>query len=229
MKGKTILLVEDDFLNRRLYKKILLENEFTVFEAKNAGLAIDILQKEVVDLAILDINLGEGEMDGISLGQQMQANFQTPFIYLTAYENATIIKKAIETSPYSYLTKPFRNSDLIAAIEIALIKSSKKEEQKITIVVKDGEYKVELSTNDINYIESEGNYLHFHTDKKTYKSRSTITQIMESLPALSFIQTHRAFVVNKDKIEKFNSKNVVIKNTSIPISKKYLPNLATPQ
>ena len=69
MKGKTILLVEDDFLNRRLYKKILLENEFTVFEAKNAGLAIDILKKEAIDLAILDINLGEGEMDGITTGE----------------------------------------------------------------------------------------------------------------------------------------------------------------
>lgn len=225
MNEKNILLVEDDFLNRRLSKKILLENGYTVFEAKNADLALEILGKEAIDIAILDINLGEGETDGISLGKQIHDKFQIPFIYLTAYDNAKIIGEAVATSPYSYLTKPFKNSDLIAAVEIALIKSSKSEKQKITILVKDGEYKAELLTDEINYIESEGNYVLFHTDNKVYKSRSTIAQIIESLPAASFIQIHRAFVVNKDKMEKFNSKSVVIKNIDIPVSKKYLPNL----
>ena len=225
MNEKNILLVEDDFLNRRLSKKILLENGYTVFEAKNADLALEILGKEAIDIAILDINLGEGETDGISLGKQIHDKFQIPFVYLTAYDNAKIIGEAVATSPYSYLTKPFKNSDLIAAVEIALIKSSKSEKQKITILVKDGEYKAELLTDEINYIESEGNYVLFHTDNKVYKSRSTIAQIIESLPAASFIQIHRAFVVNKDKMEKFNSKSVVIKNIDIPVSKKYLPNL----
>ena len=225
MNARNILLVEDDFLNRRLSKKILLENGYTVFEAKNADLALEILGKEAIDIAILDINLGEGETDGISLGKQIHDKFQIPFVYLTAYDNAKIIGEAVATSPYSYLTKPFKNSDLIAAVEIALIKSSKSEKQKITILVKDGEYKAELLTDEINYIESEGNYVLFHTDNKVYKSRSTIAQIIESLPAASFIQIHRAFVVNKDKMEKFNSKSVVIKNIDIPVSKKYLSNL----
>ena len=227
MNEKTILLVEDDFLNRRLSKKILKEKGYNVFEAKNAEIAIDILKKEPIDLAILDINLGDGERDGISLGQHIRDMFQIPFIYLTAYENAQIISDAILTSPYSYLTKPFKNSDLIASVEIAIIKSSKEEKPKITILVKDGEYKVELTTEEINHIESEGNYVLFHTDKKIYKSRSTIVQIIESLPSSSFVQTHGAFIVNKNKIEKYNSKNVVVRNIKIPISKKYICNLQT--
>jgi DNA-binding LytR/AlgR family response regulator len=225
MNAKTILVVEDDFLNRRLTKKVLQENSYQVLEAKNADEALKILSKELVDLAILDINLGDGEMDGISLGNLIQNKQKVPFIYLTAYENAKVISEAVATSPYSYLTKPFKNSDLVASVELAIIKSAKEDKPKPAILVKDGEYKVELPLEDINFIESEGNYLLFHTDKKTYKTRSTMAQIIDSLPAATFIQIHRAFVVNKNKIEKFNSKIVMVGHIELPVSKNYLPNL----
>ncbi|MCU0393317.1 MAG: response regulator transcription factor [Thermoflexibacter sp.] len=225
MDEKVVLVVEDDFLNRRLVKKILKESGYQVLEAKNAREAIKILNKEVIDLAILDINLGEEEMDGISFGKQIKEMFKVPFIYLTAYENAKVISEAVATSPYSYLTKPFKNSDLIAAVEIAIIKSVNEGQNNGSVLVKDGEYKVNLPLTRINYIESEGNYLLYHTNQKTYKSRSTITQILQLLPASSFVQTHRAFIVNKNKIEKFNSKSVMIQNINIPVSKNYLPNL----
>ncbi|MBK9511699.1 MAG: response regulator transcription factor [Cytophagaceae bacterium] len=221
MKSKVILIVEDDYLNRRLTKKVLIENSYQVLEAKNADEALTILNKEMIDLAILDINLGDGEMDGIRLGNLIQNKQRVPFIYLTAYENPKVISEAVATSPYSYLTKPFKNSDLVASVELAIIKSAKENIPKHTILVKDGEYKVELAIEDINYIESEGNYLLFHTNKKVYKCRSTIAQILEVLPLSKFLQVHRAFVVNKDKIEKYNSKSVVVNGVEIAISKNY--------
>lgn len=226
MNAKVILVVEDDFLNRRLTKKVLQENEYQVLEAKNADEALTILNKELVDLAILDINLGDGEMDGISLGNLIQNKQKVPFIYLTAYENAKVISEAVATSPYSYLTKPFKNSDLIASVELAIIKSAKDDKPKPTILVKDCEYKVELPLEEVNYIESEGNYLLFHTDKKVYKCRSTIEQILKVLPSLAFIQIHRAFIVNKNKVEKFNAKGVVVQNIELPVSKNFLSNLS---
>ena len=224
-KEKTILLVEDDFLNRRLSKKTLVENGYIVLEAKNAKETIEILKKEKVDVAVLDINLGENEQNGIILGQQIRDQYSIPFIYLTAYENPEIINEAILTSPYSYLTKPFKNIDLITSIEIAAKQSALKIKQSPKILVKDQEYNVEISTEDINFIESEGNYILFHTDNKIYKTRSTIKKIMEILSESTFIQTHMAYVVNKTRIEKFNIKSLVIKNITIPVSKSYLNNL----
>ena len=224
MTQKTILIVEDDFLNRRLSKKVLLENGYEVFEAKNTQQALEILKKESITFVILDINLGENEKDGISLGEIIKNKFSIPFIYLTAYENPDIIERAISTSPYSYLTKPFKNSDLIAAVEIAIRQSHDAPKRKPFVYVKDGEYTVELPTENINYIESEGNYLLFYTNEKTYKTRSTIKNILNELSDLMFIQTHRAYVVNKSKIEKFNNKNLMIGDTVIPISENYLEN-----
>lgn len=224
MKEKTILLVEDDFLNRRFTKKILLENGYNIIETKNAKEALEVVQKETVDLGILDINLGEDQQDGISLGQQIKDNYSIPFIYLTAYESSEIITRAVTTLPYSYLTKPIKNADLIASVEIAIRQSAKQEKQP-AILVKDGKYNKELLINEIDYIESEGNYLLFHANSKVYKCRSTIKQIMEILPKTIFIQTHRAFVVNKNRIDKFTVKSLIIKNNSIPVSKNYTGNI----
>lgn len=221
MSEKSILIVEDDYLNRRLLKKILMENGYSILEAKNASEALEILKKEPVSFIILDINLGEDEQDGISLGQHIKDMWDIPFIYLTAYENPEIINKAISTAPYSYLSKPFRNSDLIAAIEIAIRQSLHLPKQKPYIYVKDYDYDVKLEQDRINYIESDGNYLLFHTDGKTYRTRSTIKSIVDKLTASDFIQTHRAYIVNKKKIEKFSNKYVIIGNSYIPLSDNY--------
>ncbi|HNI01760.1 MAG TPA: response regulator transcription factor [Chitinophagales bacterium] len=217
MNEKKVLLVEDDFLNRRLSKKIFIENNYHVLEAKNTKEALEILKTETVNCAILDINLGKKEADGISLGKQIYENFSIPFIYLTAYETTEIIEKAVATSPYSYLTKPFKNSDLIASVEIA-IRKFKNTKQQQTIVVKDGEYNVALPLEKINYIESNKNYLLFHTNEKTYKTRSTIKKTMKELPDAVFVQIHRAFIINKNKVEKYTRKSVIINNNEIPVS-----------
>jgi DNA-binding LytR/AlgR family response regulator len=220
MEQKTILLVEDDYLSRRLSKKVLLENNFRVFEAKNALGALAILEKEAVSCTILDINLGEHQQDGIALGQYMKENFAVPFIYLTAYETPEIIERAVSTSPYSYLVKPFKKTELIASVEIALRKFQDSK-QAPTLSVKDGEYSVNLPLDKVNYIESERNYLLFHTDEKIYKSRSTLKKIMDELPDSTFVQTHRAYIVNKSKIEKFILRSVVIGGDEIPVSLSY--------
>jgi len=218
---KTILLVEDDFLNRRLSKKNLLENSYAVLEAKNAHEALAVLKKETVTLVILDINLGEHEQDGITLGKQIKDEFGIPFIYLTAYETPEIIDRAVSTSPYSYLTKPFKNSDLIASVEIAIRQSLHLQKRKPFIVVKDGEYNKELTLEEIDYIESDGNYLLFYCGKKVYKLRSTIKNIMAELPASTFVQTHRAYIVNKNKVEKSTTRSVVVGNREIAVSEGY--------
>ncbi len=218
MSGKAILLVEDDFLNRRLTKKALIENGFKVFEAKNAKEAFGILKRETLDVVILDINLGKDEENGISIAQQLKANFNIPFIYLTAYDKSDIIKEAVATVPHSYITKPFKDVDLVIAVELAIKQYGKSSFPKIT--VKDEDYNVELDFDEINYIESDGNYQVFHTDTKKYRLRGTSKHLLDLLPADKFVQVHRAYIVNKGKIEKFNLKNVIVNSIEIPISKK---------
>ena len=225
MGTKTILLVEDDFLNRRLSKKNLSEAGYQVLEAKNVKEAFEILSREKVTLAILDINLGENEQDGISIGETLQKTYSIPFLYLTAYDINEIVSKAVATAPQAYLTKPFKNIDLITSVQLAIQKFAHKEIKRPSMRVKDGAYYVDLFIDEIDYIEAEGNYLLSHANNKVYRSRSSIKQILEDLPSSLFIQTHRAFIVNKTRIDKFNIKNLVVKNEIIPVSKNYIEDI----
>lgn len=220
MKLKKILLVEDDFLNRRLTKKLLLENNYSVLEAQNADDAFSIIKSESVDFVILDINLGDDERDGISIAQEIKSKHQIPFTFLTAYDNSKIINKALDSNPNSFLTKPFKNTDLIAAIELGI--RQYKKPTKATLFVKEDGYTFEILTDDICYLEANRNYLQVHTQNKIYSIRNTISNIIESLPANNFVQVHRAFIINKDKIDKLNKKKIIINNVEIPISKNYV-------
>ncbi len=222
MSGQNILIVEDNFLNRRLIKKVLSEKGYQILECKNSREALSIIEKRQVDLIILDINLGENELNGISLGQIIKDKYAIPFIYLTAYETSDIINQAIVTKPCSYITKPFKNIDLIVSVEIALHQKKVEHSPKTHyIVVRDNEYNIKLPVDDIDYLESEGNYILIHSSENAFRYRSTIKQILEILPEDQFIQTHRAFVVNKNKIDKFSNKELIVKNINIPVSKKF--------
>ena len=226
MDKKNILLVEDDFLNRRYTKKILVENGYNVLESKNAIETMALLKTHTPDLIILDIHLGETDQNGINLAQNIKELFNIPFLYLTAYSATNVVEKAIATLPQSYITKPFKNIDLITAVELAIRQSYyNQEKRKPFILVKEDEYNLELPLDEIEFIVSDGNYVLFHTKQKVYKSRSTIKQILEILPATSFIQTHRAYIVNKIKIEKYSTKNVIVNNNEIPVSKNYIDDL----
>lgn len=222
MHNKTILIVEDNFLNRRISKNILSQNGYTILEAKNTSEATLLLNQGNVDFIILDINLGENERNGISFGKEIFDRYKIPFLYLTAYDNIDVMSKAIETIPYSYITKPFKNSDLLAAVELGIRQSNQHTPKKTTIIVKEDDYRIEIEIRDIYYIEADKNYLNIHTVDKVYTTRATIKQITTRLPQSCFIQTHRAYIVNKNKIEKFNLKFIVVKNNEIPISKNFI-------
>ena len=225
MKTKTVLIVEDDFLNRRLAKKILSDNGYDILEAKNTTMALAMLSQHRVDFILLDINLGEGQADGISLGQEIIERFAIPFVYLTAYANRAIMEKAIATAPCGYITKPFKSMDLIAAVELGIRQSTRNVKSDPTIMVKHNDFMVDLPIGDIHYIEAYRNYLLLHTPQQVYKIRSTIKQIMEQLPAAVFVQIHRAFIVNKKKIDKFNVRCVLVNQKEIPVSRKYVEDI----
>lgn len=226
MTPKTILLVEDDFLNRRLTKKILVNAGYKVYESKNSSEALQLIKTEKIDLAVLDINLGEDELEGITLGQQIKDHHPIPFIYLTAYANIPTLTQATTTKPHSYLTKPFKDIDLIASIGIAVDHASSLQQELISsISVKYQDHFTDLPLNNIDYIESKGNYLLCYSVGKVYRYRSTIKQMINNPINTIFIQIHRAFLVNKNKIEKYNANSVFLKQKTLAVSRYYKKNL----
>lgn len=217
-----ILLVEDEFMTRRMLKtKLKALGHNIAGEADNTDDAVSILETEAVDVAILDINLGEHKKDGIWLGEYIRFNQKIPFLYLTAYETTDIVERAIHTQPHAYLTKPFNDLSLRTTLAIASQQHEKKQpvEEVAHLLIKDNQLLKKVLLADITYIESDGNYLNVHTETNQYRYRSTIGKLIENLPAAQFLQTHRAFVVNTNYVDGFNRSIVSVRGQEVPISK----------
>ncbi|ESU26706.1 hypothetical protein FLJC2902T_26810 [Flavobacterium limnosediminis JC2902] len=193
--------------------------------AMNAQEAIEILSENKVEFALLDITI-QGEKDGIWLANYIQEKYSMPHVFLTAYSDDVTVKSAIATNPFGYLIKPFQKAELFTAIEIAMLNYNKqsiavsKEKPNTFIYIKHKEVFEKVAIENIIYAESQKNYLLIITPEKEYRYRSTITEFLANLPD-NFIKTHKGFIVNKTKIDGFNTFFITIGSKKIPISKTY--------
>lgn len=230
-----ILIVEDEALIAESIRLTLVKLGYQIAGiASNALDAIEILNTQRVDLAILDINI-QGDKNGIWLAKTMFKN--KPFIFLTAYGDDATIKEASLTNPSSYLLKPFRKEDISAAIQVAVVnysenktatidfknKTAKNKEilkQQTTFFIKQKDAYIKLLIKDILFIKSDKNYLTIQSNQQNFLIRNTIKEILEILPD-NFVQTHRSFIINTNKMDKVSAINIKINNYIIPISNSY--------
>ncbi len=91
--------------------------------------AIETLDTESVDLAILDINLG-GKKTGMDVAEYIQEHLRIPFIYLSSHTDTKTLELAKNTMPYAYLVKPYGATDVMTAIEIAFNNQKRYSENK---------------------------------------------------------------------------------------------------
>ncbi len=133
MSGERIMVVEDESILAMLIKRKLQNWGYEVVDWVDTGEAAVKNAKEIVpDLILMDIVL-KGDMDGIEAAQQIRKDVDIPIIYLTAYSNDEVLKRAQETEPYGYILKPFREGEVNANIKMALYKhnSEKKKREEI--------------------------------------------------------------------------------------------------
>ncbi|WP_275316742.1 response regulator [Tenacibaculum bernardetii] len=122
---KKILLIEDEFIIAKDLQILLeKETEYIVSVARNYSQAVDTFQKESIDIIICDINLNDHK-DGIHFIKNTVPKNSIPVIYLTAYSQPNIIERAKNTTPFSYLLKPFNENQLKVTIELALLNYKK--------------------------------------------------------------------------------------------------------
>jgi DNA-binding LytR/AlgR family response regulator len=213
---KNILIVEDELLIAEDIKTTVEELGHNVIAiVVRAGKAIEILNTQKVDLILLDITI-KGDLNGIDLAEIVNQQFKIPFIYLTSHASSKTVNQAIKTAPQGYVVKPYSNFDLCTSI--ALVFENEKEEV-ITFSANmdrghfflkiEGMYQ-KLFHKDILYFRAAGNYIEVHQKYKKYLVRQTFKKLSEIIPASIFVQTHKSFILNREKISSFNTKHVYI-------------------
>jgi response regulator RpfG family c-di-GMP phosphodiesterase len=120
----TILDIDDDIDILEARKIVLEHNHFSVISVTSIKVAREVLEKELVDLIILDVMM-EKDSDGFNFAQYLKMNEKTrhiPIVMVTAVNQRTKFKFGIEEDGSflpveKFMEKPVDHDDLIKAIK----------------------------------------------------------------------------------------------------------------
>ena len=119
MESLRIIIADDEPIIRLDLRKTL-ENmgHQVVGEAGDGVKAVDLARELKPDIIILDIKMPE--MDGIEAAKIITTEGVAPVLLLTAYSQKDLVDRAKDAGVFAYLVKPFKEADLLPAMEIAI-------------------------------------------------------------------------------------------------------------
>jgi DNA-binding LytR/AlgR family response regulator len=199
---------------------------------------IKIMAEQEVDLVLLDICL-MGEIDGISVAEQIRKHHSLPLIYLTSLSDSETVLRAKVTKPSAYILKPFNERELQIAIDMAVANYSSGEEEspaeevdvntqdsahffmQRSIFVKEQHCYRRIDISEIHWAEASGNYTQLHTSSKTHLFTILLSKLMDKLPSPPFLRVHRSYLVNLNFVDGFSGNRLFIGEQEIPVSKAF--------
>ncbi|MVN76022.1 response regulator [Hymenobacter sp. HMF4947] len=126
----TALIVEDEFLIANDLRRILVKAGYAVLGLAESGAeARALVAQQEPTIVLLDIFL-KGEETGIDLAHWLGER-HIPFIFLSANLTDSVLDAAKVTQPFGFLTKPFREKDVLTTLEIARYRHAHGEETKL--------------------------------------------------------------------------------------------------
>ncbi len=115
---ESILIVEDDLTLQETLVYNLKKQGYTIQTASTGTDAVEIVQRGIPDLILLDIMLPG--LDGFEVCRKIRQNYTTPILMLTARDDEIDRVVGLEVGADDYLTKPFSMRELIARVKALL-------------------------------------------------------------------------------------------------------------
>lgn len=228
MKTKC-LIVDDEPLSIKLVKNHLsnLDDYIVVGEVRNAIDALNVIERQKVDLIFLDINMPK--ISGIELLRSLHN--PPKVIIISAHKEYAI--EGFNLDVIDYLLKPISFERFLRAINKfknqnseniptgSLIPPTLSDSNNI-LSVKDNKKVFHINLNDILYIESMREYVKFHLqDEESIMVKQAISKLEENLPTDLFIRTHKSFIVPIQKVRVLSATYVQIGKKQIPIGRNF--------
>lgn len=217
-----VLIVDDEPLARTGVRQLVepLDGVTVVGEAADGAEAVQQIETLQPDLVFLDVQMPE--MDGLEVIREVGVESMPLTIFVTAYDEYAL--EAFEAHALDYLLKPIEEERFDEAMERARRQLQRVEADELsqqlrgvlrdyaereddgeesidrfTIRSRDRIYFVEL--DDVQWIESEGDYAALHDGEKTHLVRKTMKELEQQLDSDHFLRVHRSYIVNVNYIE----------------------------
>jgi len=213
-----VLIVDDEPLARGVLREMLQSDSDVaiVGECVNGKEAVRAIRELNPDLLFLDIQMPE--LGGFEVLDALQGVEIPHLVFVTAYDQYAV--RAFEVHALDYILKPFDRERFEASWQRAKAQVLRERnggvEQRILSLLEDlkaGTKYLErlvikssgriyfLETNDIDWIQAEGNYVSVHAGKKSHLLRETITSLESQLDPKKFLRIHRSAIVRIDRIK----------------------------
>lgn len=213
------LIVDDSSIQRMIVSKMVSNhlNLSLLGEFSNAVEAKNFMSYNEIDLLFLDIEMpivnGFDFLDGLKTAPQV--------IFVTSKSDYAV--KAFDYNATDYLQKPITTTRFEAAIKRALATGSaqndKNEDVGDFIFIKSKLKKLKIQILKIKWIEAFGDYVKVVTDTDGHLVLSTMKAIEDDLNSKKFLRVHKSYIINIDRVDRFNSKFAEIGDSKIPLSR----------
>lgn len=213
------VVVDDSSIQRMIMAKLVNNhpNLHLIGDFSNAIEAKSCMTVHDVDLIFLDIEMpvinGFDFLDGLKIKPQI--------IFVTS--KAEYAMKAFDYDATDYLQKPIAIDRFKASVKRAvdqyLYKNDSKDDEGEHIFIKSNLKKLKVYTSKIKWIEAFGDYVRVVTEDDSNLVLSTMKSFENDLPKNRFVRVHKSYIINIDKVERFNSKFAEIGMTKIPLSR----------
>ncbi|MEO5893759.1 MAG: LytTR family DNA-binding domain-containing protein [Ferruginibacter sp.] len=220
------LIIDDEPIARDIIQAYCSHLQLlnVVASCGNALEAKSIMQRQLIDLLFLDINMPV--LSGIAFLKTLKN--QPQVIFTTAYKEYAL--DAFDLSACDYLLKPFSLERFMVAVDKALERleqpvqkmpdTTETKPVDFIFIKTDGKI-FKIFYDDLLFAEANGNYTKIVTTHNTILSAMTFSGFEDLIPKKIFIRVHRSFIINKSKIKHIEGNRVFIKDTGIPIGSNY--------
>jgi two-component system LytT family response regulator len=215
-----VLLVDDEPLAREMLREMLQGDPQVaiVGESCNGREALEAIRAHSPELLFLDVQMPE--VGGFDVLAALGKGEIPHVIFVTAYDQYAV--RAFEVQALDYLLKPFDQERFDISWQrakaqimrdrnggggmdqriLALLEELKAGNSYLErLVIKAGGRIYFLETNEIDWIEAEGNYVSVHSGKKSHLLRETISSLESQLDPKKFVRIHRSSIVRLDFIQ----------------------------
>jgi two-component system LytT family response regulator len=232
------IIVDDDLESRELihsFCKTYSDNKIQILEScHSVDIALIAIEKHKPDLVFLDIDMPE--KNGFELVNHFnEINFE--IVFVTGHANQ--FTKAIEISALNYLMKPINPLNIKSIVErfenktelanntnrIEVLKSNLNGDRKTIVFPNNDGFKVALVSDIISCETENGNgKCKIETTKETIIFTKSLKEMAQLLPETIFIKVSGSAIINKKKVELFNSKDFNLRmnnGRTIKVSDKF--------
>ena len=212
-------VVDDSTLQRLSIVKLINEHPSLklVAQYNSAEEAKEGLIAQSTDLVFLEIEMPR--VSGFELLDDMTHKPQ--IIFVTGKTKYAF--KAFDYDAIDYLRKPIAKDRFLNAVHKAIVNYKLHNEEGFDdedfIFVKSNLKKRKVFLSELKYIEALGDYVKLVTEHDSLVVLSTMKAFEQFLPKERFLRIHKSYIVNLDRVQRYNSKQIELENQSLPLSR----------